>query len=276
MSQDKVSVIIPTYNRGPFLEKAVNSVLAQSCNAYEIIVIDDGSDDDTRTRMGKYDSRIRYIYQENRGPSAARNRGIEEAQSPFLAFLDSDDLFQPEKIKTQLSSMQQQPDYLISHTDEIWYRRGKLLNQKKKHHKPGGYIFVRCLEICAVSMSTVMVRRELFDDIGMFDETLPCCEDYDLWLRASIKYHFLKIDVPLTIKNGGRTDEISYQFRVGMDKYRIASIRSLLKKQSLTTEQISLARKVLVNKAGIYGNGCLKHGRLDEAKYYLDIAASVI
>lgn len=275
MSLDKVSVIIPTYNRGPFLEKAVNSVLAQSSDDYEIIVIDDGSSDDTRTRMGKYSARVRYVYQDNRGPAAARNRGIEEAQYPFLAFLDSDDWFDRKKIEIQLEAMQKQPDYFISHTDEIWYRRGKLLNQKKKHLKPGGYIFARCLDLCAVSMSTVMVRRELFDMIGLFDEALPCCEDYDFWLRVSVRHPFLKIDKPLTLKDGGRSDEISVQFRVGMDKYRIASICTLLEKESLSPEQMELAKRQLANKSRVYGNGCIKHGRLDEGKRYLAMAASV-
>ena len=274
MSLDKVSVIIPTYNRGPLLEKAVHSVLAQSYDDYEIIVIDDGSCDDTKTRMAKYNSRVRYVYQDNRGPAAARNRGIREAQYSFLAFLDSDDWFASGKLEIQLTRMQEEPHYLISHTDEIWYRRGKLLNQKKRHHKPGGYIFARCLELCTVSMSTVMVRRELFDSIGLFDETLPCCEDYDFWLRASIEQPFLKIDEPLTLKDGGRPDEISVQYRVGMDKYRIASICNLLENESLSPEQRTLAKKELAHKSRVYGTGCIKHGRPEEGQYYLDIAAS--
>ena len=274
MSLDKVSVIIPTYNRGPLLEKAVHSVFAQSYDDYEIIVIDDGSSDDTKTRMAKYNSRVRYVYQDNRGPAAARNRGIREAQYSFLAFLDSDDWFASGKLEIQLTRMQEEPHYLISHTDEIWYRRGKLLNQKKRHHKPGGYIFARCLELCTVSMSTVMVRRELFDSIGLFDETLPCCEDYDFWLRASIEQPFLKIDEPLTLKDGGRPDEISVQYRVGMDKYRIASICNLLENESLSPEQRTLAKKELAHKSRVYGNGCIKHGRPEEGQYYLDIAAS--
>ena len=275
MGKDKVSVIIPTYNRGPLLEKAVDSVLAQSYDNYEIIVIDDGSTDDTRARLANYNSKVRYIYQENSGPAAARNKGIKEAQCSLLAFLDSDDWFSPQKLETQLDRMQKEPHYLISHTDEIWYRRGKLLNQKKKHHKPGGYIFERCLELCAVSMSTVMVRRELFDSIGVFDETLPCCEDYDFWLRASIRHPFLKIDEPLTSKDGGRPDEVSVQHRVGMDKYRIASICNILKKEPLSTEQMLLAKKELMFKARVYGNGCIKHGRQKEGQYYLDMVSSV-
>jgi hypothetical protein len=168
--------------------------------------------------------------------------------------------------------MEQEPQYLISHTDEIWFRRGKLFNQKKKHHKPGGYIFDRCLELCTVSMSTVMVQRKLFEQVGLFNESLPCCEDYDYWLRASVANHFLKIDKPLTLKDGGRPDEISVQFRTGMDKYRIHSIMNLLKNNSLSDEQRFTAEKELNRKCRIYGNGCMKHGRVEEGEYYLKIA----
>lgn len=274
---ENISIIIPSYNRENLLLKAIDSLVAQTYRYFEIIIVDDGSTDNTRRSLKKYhDDRIRYVYQGNRGPAAARNRGIIEARYSLFAFLDSDDWFAPEKLETQLAHMQEEPHYLISHTDEIWYRQGKLLNQKKRHHKPGGYIFPRCLELCTVSMSTVMVRRELFDAIGLFDETLPCCEDYDFWLRASIEHSFLKIDEPLTLKDGGRPDEISFQYRVGMDKYRIASICNLLEKESLTPKQITLAKKELAYKSTVYGNGCIKHGRLEEGQYYLDIATSVV
>lgn len=277
LTSENISIIIPTYNRESLLPKAIDSLLAQTYRHFEIIIVDDGSTDNTRAALKKYhNAGIRYVYQENSGPAAARNRGIREAQYSFLAFLDSDDWFAPGKLEIQLTRMQEEPYYLISHTDEIWYRRGKLLNQKKRHHKPGGYIFARCLELCTVSMSTVMVRRDLFDTIGLFDETLPCCEDYDFWLRASIEHPFLKIDEPLTLKDGGRSDEISVQYRVGMDKYRIASICNLLEKESLSPEQIALAKKELVHKSRVYGNGCIKHGRPEEGQYYLDIAASVV
>jgi glycosyltransferase involved in cell wall biosynthesis len=270
-----ISIIIPSYNRENLLLKAIDSLVVQTYRHFEIIIVDDGSTDNTCTAIQKYhDDRIRYVYQENRGPAAARNRGIKEARYSHIAFLDSDDWFVPEKLETQLVRMKEEPHYLISHTDEIWYRRGKLLNQKKRHHKPGGYIFARCLELCTVSMSTVMVRRELFDTIGLFDESLPCCEDYDFWLRASIEHPFLKIDESLTLKDGGRPDEISVQYSVGMDKYRITSICNLLEKESLSPEQIALAKKELAYKCTVYGNGCIKHGRPEEGQYYLDMAAS--
>jgi glycosyltransferase involved in cell wall biosynthesis len=272
---EHISVIIPTYNRQDFLPKALDSVLEQTHCNFEVIIVDDGSTDGTKDMLRSYnDKRIRYIFKHNQGPAAARNSGIKAAKFSYIAFLDSDDWFAKEKLEIQLDRMEREPHYPISHTDEIWYRRGKLLNQKKKHHKPGGYIFERCLELCTVSMSTVMIRRELFENIGLFDESLPCCEDYDFWLRASVMSPFLKIDQPLTLKDGGRPDEISVLFRTGMDKYRIKSILSLLENNSLSSEQRFLAKKELHRKCLIYGNGCIKHGRQQEGEYYLKIAES--
>ncbi len=272
----KISIIIPTYNRQEFLAKAVDSVLGQTCTDFELIVVDDGSTDDTARLAAGYGGRVRYLRQENRGPAAARNTGIRAAEGELLAFLDSDDSFAPEKLALQQAAMAARPEYLISHTDEIWYRRGELLHQKKKHFRPHGLIFAACLKLCVVGMSTVMVRREFFDKIGYFDEELPCCEDYDLWLRASVSLPFLKVDRPLTIKAGGRPDQVSVRFRAGMDKFRIRALVKLLGGQDLSEEQRSLARRELVRKCRIYGNGCVKYGRPEEGRYYAELAAEVL
>ena len=267
---EPVTIIIPTYNRASLLSRAIESVLEQSHGNLELIVVDDGSDDNTAEIINDYGNII-YLYQENMGPAAARNRGIKAAAHELIAFLDSDDWFAAEKLAIQSTAMVENPGCLISHTDEIWYRRGRLLNQKKKHRKFGGDIFVRCLPLCAVSMSTVMMRKKIFERIGLFDESYPCCEDYEFWLRASVEHEFLKIDQPLTLKDGGRADEISFQFRTGMDKFRIKALLKLLSGSNLSEEQRKFAEGELVKKCRIYGNGCLKHGRPDEGRYYLEL-----
>jgi glycosyltransferase involved in cell wall biosynthesis len=269
-----ISVIIPTYNRAEFLRVAVDSVIGQSLQEFELIIVDDGSTDDTEAMLSAtyQDDRIRYIYQENSGPSAARNIGIKAASYDMIAFLDSDDHFAPQKLEMQAKEMKDNPDVLVSHTQEVWYRHAKLLNQKKKHRKDDGYIFARCLEICAVGMSTIMVKKELLDKVGLFDESMPCCEDYDLWLRASIRNHFLLVDSPLTIKDGGRADQLSWQYRIGMDRFRINSIQKILEEGMLDNSQRELAVNELIRKCTIYGNGCLKHSRVEEGTKYLDIA----
>lgn len=271
-----VTVIIPTYNRAALLPKAIESVLNQSYAPFELIVVDDGSEDDTETLVAGYGRAVRYIRQPNRGPAAARNQGIRAASHELLAFLDSDDWFDPAKLEVQVAAMQACPGIGVSHTDELWFRRGTLLNQKKKHQRTGGDLFERCLRLCVVGMSTVMVRRPIFERHGLFDEDLPCCEDYEYWLRISVIQPFLHVNQVLTYKNGGRPDQVSWQYRMGMDKYRIRAIRKLLASGRLKPTQARQAEVELARKCRIYGNGCIKHGRIDEGRSYLDLSSSII
>ena len=266
-----VSVIIPTFNRAALLKKAIASVLSQTYKDFELIVVDDGSEDNTAEVISCFADRMTYIRQKNKGPASARNVGIKKSQGDFIAFLDSDDWWERKKLAVQMSEMQRNPDLFISHTQEIWYKNERLLNQKKRHEKFHGYIFDKCLPLCVASMSTVMVRRELFDRVGLFDESLPCCEDYDFWLRVSIKHPFLLIGRPLTLKDGGHLDQVSFIFKTGIDKFRIHSIAKMLDSGALNDEQRQLAIGELQKKCRIYGNGCIKHGRIEEGRYYLGL-----
>ena len=266
-----ISVFIPTYNRVERLGKAIDSVLNQSHQDFELIIVDDGSDDNTAEVIAGYSSGIIYLRQDNSGPAASRNRGIEKARYDLLAFLDSDDWYAENKLEAQMEAMQQNPSFLISHTQETWYRNGTILNQKVKHRKNSGDIFKQSLELCAVGMSTVMVRRETFERYGLFDEDLPCCEDYDLWLRVSAEQEFLLVEEPLTLKDGGRADQVSTIYRVGMDKFRIRAIMKILASGRLTEEQTGIALRELEYKCRIYGTGCIKHGKVEEGKYYLNL-----
>ena len=187
----EVSIIIPTFNREGCLFRAISSVLAQEGVSFELIVVDDGSTDGTKVLIEKMvleNPAIRYFFQSNQGPSAARNLGIKKAQAPLIAFLDSDDEWRPGKLKAQLDFFRENPDVLICQTEEIWIRSGVRVNPMDKHKKSGGYIFEKCLRLSIVSPSCVMMRREFFDEVGFFDETFPACEDYDLWLRASARF----------------------------------------------------------------------------------------
>ncbi len=271
---NSVSVIIPTFNRAEYLERAVQSVFCQNECDVEIIIIDDGSTDDTQKIVEKLNRKypVIYIHTENSGPAAARNRGVELASSDTLAFLDSDDHWHKDKLLKQLAMMKKNPCYNICHTGEKWLRRGEHLNQKNIHKPRHGYIFDHCLQLCAVGMSTVMIKRKLFEDVGGFDISLPCCEDYDLWLRISKDNHFLLVPEPLTIKEGGRDDQVSFQYRIGMDKFRIFALQKLLTQEQLTHEQFEITKKELQKKSRIYGTGCIKHGRGEEGQYYLGLA----
>jgi glycosyltransferase involved in cell wall biosynthesis len=268
-----LSVIIPTWNRVDFIGRALNSVLGQTCACAEVIVVDDGSSDATADVVAKISGRsqipVRYVYQENKGASAARNRGIAEANYDMFCFLDSDDWWDRRKLELQHEAMVQYPQYLISHTRETWFRKGQQVNQKKKHAPPHGEIFSRALQMCVVGMSTVMCRRQLFEQYGLFNESLLCCEDYDLWLRVSCREEFLLVDEALTLKDGGRADQLSAIHRQGMDSWRIRSLCSLLDSSSLSPVQNLLALAELDRKCTIYGNGCIKHGRSEEGRKYL-------
>jgi len=266
-----ISVIIPTFNRQLLLKKAIDSVMAQTYPYLELIVVDDGSDDNTPALVAGYSRNIVYIRQENKGPAAARNTGIRAARHDVLAFLDSDDWFTGDKLAKQLGAMQTNPSYAISHTQETWFRNGRILNQKAKHKKKGGNLFSQSLKLCAVSMSTVMIHRGIFDAYGFFDEEFRCCEDYEFWLRVSATREFLLVDQALTLKDGGRDDQVSSIYRTGMDKFRIRAIQKLLGTGRLAPKQARLAFAELSGKCRIYGNGCLKHGRTEEGRYYLEL-----
>lgn len=265
-----VTVIIPTYNRVRFLKEAIDSVLSQDFKNFELIVVDDGSTDNTFELLSEYRDSIKFLKQNNKGVSAARNRGIAEAKGELIAFLDSDDLWLPGKLAAQLEFFQSYPDALICQTEEIWIRSGKRVNPKKRHKKFSGMIFEQSLPLCIVSPSAVMARTSLFEKVGLFDENLPACEDYDLWLRVSCEYPIYLIDTPFIIKRGGHTDQLSKTPL--LDKYRIQAIMNIIDSNRLTRRRRSAAVEALKEKCGIYANGCFKRNRKEEADYYIKLA----
>ncbi len=267
-----VSVIIPTYNRGWILKEAIDSVLAQEFTDYELIVVDDGSTDDTRAILDSYGQNIIVLAHANEGVSAARNRGIAESRAQLVAFLDSDDLWLPQKLERQVEFFNSDPDALICQTEETWIRNGVRVNPKKRHQKLSGMIFEPSLSLCLVSPSAVMIRKTLFDAVGLFDECLPACEDYDLWLRVSCRYPVLLLDEPLIIKRGGHEDQLSKA--VGLDKYRIQALKKLIGNGQLSDSQTKAAVQTLKEKCAIFAKGCRKRERTDEAKYYEELAGA--
>ncbi|UCF90939.1 MAG: glycosyltransferase [Desulfobacterales bacterium] len=261
-----VSVIIPAYNRGWILREAVDSVLAQDFRDFELIVVDDGSTDNTREILRAYEPDIRVRHQSHQGVSAARNTGIAAAAGKLVTFLDSDDLWLPPKLACQVEFFDSNPEAVICQTQELWVRNGVRVNPKKRHHKLGGMIFSRSLPLCLVSPSAVMIKKSLFETVGRFDENLPACEDYDLWLRISCRYPVHLIDRPLVIKRGGHADQLSRA--AGLDKYRIRALQKILESKLLSEAQCRAALKTLEEKCAIYANGCRKRGRHAEANYY--------
>ena len=266
-----VSVIIPTFNRAWILEEAVDSVLAQTCPADEIIIVDDGSTDNTQTLLRRFGSRIQVLRQPNRGVSAARNAGWRRATGALIALLDADDLWLPTKLERQIAFFNTHPEARICQTEEIWMRRGKRVNPKRRHRKPSGWIFEPSLALCLVSPSAVMMRRELLEEMGGFDEALPACEDYDLWLRVSLRVPIHLIDEKLVVKRGGHADQLSAA--PGLDRYRIQSLDKILTHENLTASQSRAAAAMLREKCRIFAAGCRKRGRDAEAQACEALAA---
>ena len=266
----QVSVVIPTFNRASSLRRALQSVLNQKGTSFEVLVVDDGSTDTSRAlveQLAQQHTEIRYLFQSRRGPAAARNVGIKKSRAPFVALLDSDDEWLPGKLAAQLEFFEKNPSYLICQTDEIWIRNGKRVNPMKKHKKEGGDIFERCVVLSMVSPSCVMMSKSLFDEIGLFDESLPACEDYDLWLRASARLKIGLIERPYVVRYGGHTDQQSRQFSV-MDQFRIRSLVKILKSGDLTPDQKQIASRELLRKCQIVIAGALKRGKFELACDY--------
>ena len=263
----EVSVIIPSFNRAHMLGDAVRSVLGQSFTDFELIVVDDGSTDDTAGVLGSWAGRLEVIKTRRRGVSASRNLGAEHACGRWLAFLDSDDLWLPEKLELQLEAYHRQPDFLISHTDEFWVRQGVRVNPMKKHAKRGGTIFEYSLPMCRISPSSVLIDRELFSRTGGFDEQYRVCEDYELWLRITARHRVLYLDRKLVVKRGGHADQLSSS-HWGFDRYRVRAILKTLESGILTGTQHLAALKELQAKSHILALGYGKRNkRLQAARY---------
>jgi len=266
-----VSVIIPTFNRANVVGRAVSSVLFQSFQEIEILVVDDGSTDSTWKTIRQFGTRIQYLpLGSNFGVSAARNAGIRKSTAPFIAFLDSDDYWLPEKLAIQMDYFKQNQDIHVCQTEELWIRRGRRVNPKKKHRKPSGNIFSPSLKMCLVSPSAVMIKRAVLEEVGLFDEVLPACGAFDLWLRIAARYPFALIRKPLVVKTGGHADQLSRRFPA-MDRFRIYALANLIHCKILTPSQELEAFMELQKKCRIYAKGCLKRGRKAEGRFYQEL-----
>ena len=265
-----VSVIIPTYNRAALVQEALASVQAQTFRDFEIVVVDDGGTDGTWEVLSAC-REIRVLrHGDRRGVSAARNTGIKAARGQWLAFLDSDDLWLPDKLARQMAYLTTRPSLRLCQTDETWVRRGVRVNKPRSHRKVAGLIFLPSLERCMISPSAVTVHRRLLQDHGAFDETLPAAEDYDLWLRLTWRYEVGLVDEPLVIKRGGHPDQLSGQW--GLDRFRIRALVKLLQDPDLPEPYARAARRTLAAKGAIYAQGCDKRGRQQEAAWYQSLS----
>jgi len=261
----EISVVIPTYNRYEVLKRALESVYAQSYQAKEIIVVDDGSSDNT-SQIQKDFPNIKYFYQNNSGVSSARNLGINKASYKWLAFLDSDDEWHEDKLKLQVKFHTNNVDILISYTDEKWIRDSKEIKVPKKYQKVGGFIFKECLSHCFIAPSATIVHKDLLHEVGLFDESLEVCEDYDLWIRIAIEHKIGLIDEKLITKYAGHKDQLSFK-HWGMDRFRVIALEKLLNQDMIGYE---LVIQTLVKKYKLLLKGAMKYNRDLEIQKYED------
>ena len=256
------------------LARALDSVERQTHRATEVLVVDDGSTDDTQAMVETRFPKAVYLSQSNRGVSAARNRGIRAAHGDWIAFLDSDDEWLAEKLRRQVAAIDAEPSSLLCHCDEIWIRNGMRVNPGARHRaaKVGGRIFRDCLPLCAISPSSALVHRSVFDQIGGFDEDLPACEDYDFWLRFTAIHPVLYVDEPLLLKHGGHDDQLSRSVDA-LDRYRIRALVKVIETLPLEAGDRLAAVAMLRAKIRIYAAGARKRGRFEEVRELEDLAA---
>jgi glycosyltransferase involved in cell wall biosynthesis len=271
----RISVIVPTYNRAQTLPRALDSVLSQTHPADEIIVVDDGSQDDTGGLIRQRYPQVRYFHQRNGGVSRARNLGIAEARGDWIALLDSDDAWLPGKLAAQRDALRAAPGLRLCHTQEIWFRHGARVNQMRKHLKSGGFIFRACLPRCVISPSSALLHRSLFDEAGTFDENLPACEDYDMWLRICASEAVVFESDPQILKYGGHSDQLSRK-HWGMDRFRVRALEKIIHSDRLDAVDRRAACQTLVEKAVILANGARKRGNRERARYFASKAASFL
>lgn len=257
------SVILPTWNRESSIAVAIESVLQQSCDDLELLIIDDGSNDNTQQQVEGYnDSRLNYITQTHQGVSVARNNGIEKAQGRYTCFLDSDDYWHREKLDTQHKFLTNNPQYKLVQTQEIWLRDGVRVNSGKVHRKQSGDIFQQSLERCCITPSSVAIEAELLRSFEGFDTQLLACEDYELWLRITSQHKVGLIDQLCMVRHAGHKDQLSNRYPA-MDRFRIYALHKLILSQICNEAQQAQTATTLMAKAKVLRNGREKRRATD-------------
>jgi glycosyltransferase involved in cell wall biosynthesis len=279
-----VAVVIPTYNRRAMVCEAVKSVLAQRNAKFELIVVDDGSTDGTWDELTQIAAvandhaqweMMRIERTPNRGPATARNTGVAIAAAPFVALLDSDDLWLPHKLNRQIAFMRDHPEYAISQTEEIWMRNGRRVNPGARHRKRAGDLFADSLLTCLISPSAVIMRTDLLREAGGFDEDLAAAEDYDLWLRLLTDHKVGLVDEQLVIRRAGHPGQLSATVPA-LDRFRILALLKLLAREDFAPERRIKVCEVLSEKCAIYAKGLKRRARADETRFFLEVARNAL
>lgn len=272
--QALISVIIPAFNRPAMLERAVRSVLEQKYNHFELIVVDDGSEEDLSVvRELVQNAGHRFLTRSHGGVAAARNTGIKLSAGDWICLLDSDDFWYENKLKQQLEFHQEHSQFLISQTLEDWYRQDRFVNKQNKYFPPEGDVFQKCCEMCCISPSSVMLHKSIIESVGYFDEDYIACEDYEFWLRVSSKYVLAVVPEILIRKHAGHEDQLSRTTPV-LDWWRArALIKNLLSDDYLESQQ-GIMKQQLLKKLEILQIGAKKR-QLTSSIFYQSMSLSL-
>ena len=265
-----VDVVIPSYNRRELLKRAIRSVQKQTFKDWKLYVVDDGSSDGTAREIGALFASSNFSSQlislkTNQGVSRARNRGIERGLGKWVALLDSDDEWLPDKLEKQIEFSRKNPDFPLIHCNEVWLKKGKPFPQKKKHRKQGGRIFIPSVRLCCISPSSVLLKRSLLNETGLFREDFPVCEDYEMWLRVTSRRAVGFMAEALTLKHGGHPGQLSRLYPA-MDYWRVKALKNYLTDKNLSREEKSLVKKTLLEKGRILLKGYEKHKNFKNKK----------
>jgi glycosyltransferase involved in cell wall biosynthesis len=265
------SVIIPVYNRVSLLERAIHSVLSQSFTNYELVVVDDGS---THSLVAQEDLVKKhggtFIRQQHSGVSAARNCGFSSSRGTWIALLDSDDIWHPDKLANDKAFIEENTNIQIFQCPEIWYRNGKRVNPKEVHRVRSGDIYEHSLDVSTISSSACVIYRSVLEQVGAWDVRFPVCEDYDLWLRITARFSVGLLPTTQVTKYKGHEDQLSNAFQA-MDRFRVAALLKLILSTDLTTAQTEQATSALLRKATVLLKGAGKRGKKDDEDLYRDL-----
>lgn len=270
-----VSVIIPTYERPELTYRAVKSVLSQTFKDFELLVVDDGSSEESLKLLidNLKGLKLDLYSKKNAGVSSARNFGASLAKGKWLAFLDSDDEWLPEKLEKQMNFINKNPAFKIVHTEEQWFRKGKKVNIPEKYRKKSGDLFHQATGVCAIGPSTVIIDSDYFHSLKGFDESFPACEDFELWLRIAREQKVGLVAEPLIKKNAGHEGQLSSQPE--LDYWRVLALRNLLYEYPLNAEQKSAVLTNLTQKLKILIVGYEKYNKSEKLQWAKDTLAEI-
>ncbi len=270
MPENLVDVIIPAYERPHLLREAIDSVLAQTLTSLRLIIVDDASPLPLAEQMHLKDNRVKFLrLARNTGPGGARNAGVADGHAPFVAFLDSDDLWVSSKLKKQIAQFTGDPSLQWVHANEEWQRHGKTVLQRSEHRKQGGVFLERAFARCLIANSAVMFRRSFYEKHSGFNAHFPVCSDFELWLRMLADTPVGFMDEALVIKRAGDWQQVSSTPET--DRYRVLALHRFYRQHKNIPRFEKLASTLFdeaIYKCQILLKGAVKYGRPDRARKY--------